>query len=175
MRAGGAPIGHAVARLAAVGAACVLALLGAFAAGGASAGESAADWTHALYQHEISRRAAPETLSDEAFLSVFAPAAREAWLAARHGPGPASDGPILNAYFGWGVLPGQPVELVGVEPLQDDGAAARIAVDLHIKGAARRVIVDERMVSGAWRIEDIAYPEGESFLTHNRKCASARC
>jgi len=171
VRAGGAPIGRAAARLAAVGAACVLALLGAFAAGG----ESAADWTRALYQRELSRRAAPERLSDEAFLSVFAPAAREAWLAARRGPGPASDGPILNAYFGWGVLPGQPVELVGVEPLQDDGAAARIAVDLRVKGAARRVIADERTVSGAWRIEDSAYPEGDSFLTHNRKCASARC
>jgi hypothetical protein len=153
---------------------CVLALFGALATGAASA-EPAAEWTRALYQREISRRLAVEAISDEAFLSVFAPATREAWLAARKGPGPSVDGPILNAFFGWGILPGQPVELAGVAPLQDDGAAARIAVDLRVKGTARRVIVEERMVSGAWRIDDIIYPEGESFLTRQRKCASGRC
>jgi len=143
--------------------------------GAAFAAESAADWTRALYQREIRRHLAGESVSQEEFLSPFAPRTQEAWLAARKGPGPAIEGPILHPYFGWGVLPQQPVALLGVEAQQDDGSFARIKIDLRIKGLARRAIVEMRKISSDWRIDDIAYEQGESFREYLLKCAAAGC
>jgi hypothetical protein len=143
--------------------------------GAAFAAESAADWTRALYQREIGRHLAGESVSQEEFLSPFTPRTQEAWLAARKGPGPAMDGPILHPYFGWGVLPRQPVALLGVETQQDDGSFARIKIDLRIKGLARWAIVEIRKISGDWRIDDIAYDQGQSFREYLLKCAGAGC
>jgi len=155
--------------------ACLWFLLTGASVGVALAGESAADWTRALYQREIQRHMAGAGVSQEEFLSAFTPRAQELWRAARNGPGPAMEGPILSAYFGWGVLPRQSVALEGVASERDDGSVARIAVDLRVKGLARRVIVEARTISGGWRIDDIAYGEGESFLGYQRKCAAQAC
>jgi hypothetical protein len=147
---------------------CCILVAAAFAA------DSAAAWVRALYQTEIARRPG-EPISQERFLSAFTPRTQEIWLAARKGPGPKMEGPILNAYFGWGVLPGHSVELMGISTLGADASTARIALDLRVNGRARRVIVEARRVSGAWRIDDIIYDEGESFRAHQTKCATEPC
>ena len=85
------------------------------------------------------------------------------------------EGPILNAYFGWGVLPGQTLEIMRVATLGEDASTARVALDVRVNGRARRVTVEMRRVSGAWRIDDLVYDEGESFRAHQLNCASAPC
>jgi hypothetical protein len=142
--------------------------------GAAVAADSAATWVRALYQAEIDRRLG-DPVSQAAFLSVFTPRMQEIWLAARKGPGPKMEGPILHAYFGWGVLPGQPVVVEKVATLAEDASTARVALDLRVNGRARRVVVEARQIAGAWRIDDIAYDQGESFRAHQLKCATDAC
>jgi hypothetical protein len=142
--------------------------------GAAFAADSAAAWIQTLYQTEIGRRS-DEPVSQERFLSVFTPRMQEIWLAARKGPGPKMEGPILNAYFGWGVLPGQAVAVTGVATLGEDVSTARVALDLRVNGRARRVVVETQRISGAWRIDNIGYDQGESFRAHQLKCATEPC
>jgi len=140
----------------------------------AIAEDSAAAWIQTLYRTEIARRPG-EPVSQESFLSAFTPSLREIWLAARKGPGPKMEGPILNAYFGWGVLPGHSIEITRVATLSEDASSGRVALELRVNGRARRVIVETRRISGAWRIDDIVYDQGESFRAHQLKCVAEPC
>ena len=152
-----------------------LALAGALPMVGAAAPESPLAWVEARYVSVLADFVSGARVAESDFLSAFTPQMQAVWREARKGPGPKMAGPILNVYFGWGVLPGRDVVLEGFALDSDDGDEARVRVDLRVQGAPRRTYVDVKRISGAWRIEDIAYSQGDSFQTYERKCAAGAC
>jgi len=77
--------------------------------------QSAEDFLRDLYRAEAERIAHSQTLDEAAFLSLFSPQAAELLRAALAHPDPAlREGPSPNALFGWNVIPGTKVMLLGV-------------------------------------------------------------
>ena len=85
----------------------------AFSAG-AKEIEDPEPFVRALYEREIARHNAGTVTNEREFLALFTRETRQLWLAGRHNSAKVPLGPILNAFFGWGVLPGQPVKLIVV-------------------------------------------------------------
>jgi hypothetical protein len=79
-------------------------------------------------------------------------------------------GPVLNAFFGWGVLPRTEVAIgkVNLVSGQDEGPAT-IAVPVSYRGEAHKVLVhvllDEQ---DGWLIANIIYDNGKSLIDHYR-------
>ena len=76
------------------------------------------EFVRALYAREIARQAAGTFVGEVEFLEVFARETRQIWLAGRGSTVNISAGPILNAFFGWGVLPGYAVALQDVSAVR---------------------------------------------------------
>jgi hypothetical protein len=122
-----------------------------------------------LYTREIARHAAHGRTGEAEFLAPFASRTQAVWRASRVAGAPASDpaGPILNAYFGWGVLPGHAVTLDGVA----SGSGLSVSVRLTVRGEARTAVVQLVRENRGLRVADIAYGRGESFLAYHRRRA----
>lgn len=126
----------------------------------------------ALYEREIARHNARQRVGEAEFLAPFARDTQAVWRKARDDKRPTHDpaGPILNAFFGWGVLPGHEVTLAGVA----QPAELFVAVRLAVRGRTRTATVQLVREAGALRIADIAYESGESFLAYNRRRAGTK-
>jgi hypothetical protein len=109
-------------------------------------------------------------VSETEFLAVFTRGTREVWLAARGKRSNATDGPVLHAFFGWGVLPRHEVRLARIIAA-DAAGNAPVAVYLDVNGQRRRVELQVVREDSEWRVSDIVYDRGASFLAHFRRLA----
>ena len=88
------------------------ALLGAARTGHAECGEmNANEFVGDMYREQVRLLAADKPLSDDKFYELFARDLRKLMKAPRRARNNRPIGPILNAFFGWGVLPGTEVKI----------------------------------------------------------------
>jgi hypothetical protein len=136
---------------------------------------AALDAVRAIYGREIRIHLARGSEATEDYLCVYTRRTQQAWAASLKGPGPNTEGPILHPLFGWGVLPGSPVEMIDLRTLADDGSHARLEIVLRLRGETHRVNVSAQMSDGAWRIDDLSYDQGEAFRSYLLRCAVGPC
>ena len=123
-----------------------------------------------LYTGEIELHLSRAPVSPEAFFAPFASDLRALMQAPRPNAGRGPIGRILHAFFGWGVLPGQPVKLVQVVPaFGGAGSLTLVRVDLDHHGATHQIIVRPVRENGLWKIADISYDSGEDLRTYYRR------
>jgi len=117
-----------------------------------------------LYARQVALHNARGRMTQADFLPLFALSLRALMQAPRPGLAREPAGPILHAFFGWGILPGQPVTLQRVR-----AAGGGIAVDIVARGEPRRITVSLLREQGLWKIADISYGHGESLLAYYRR------
>jgi hypothetical protein len=139
------------------------------AAPSAAQPDSAAAFVRDFYTREIRRHAANEGSSEPDFLAVFTADAQRLWRAAQANRHKASEplGRILHVFFGQGALPGRDIKLGAVTA---SGRNA-VSVALTIQDNPRTLVVKTVREGGAWKISDIDYGGGESFVAYFRKRA----
>jgi hypothetical protein len=78
-------------------------------------------------------------------------------------------GPLLNAFFGWGVLPRTEVTIGKVRLVsgQEEGPAT-VGVALTYRGETHRVQVHV-MLDDGWHIANIIHDNGKSLIDHYRE------
>jgi Protein of unknown function (DUF3828) len=97
---------------------------------------------------------------------------RELMHAPRKLPADAPDGPVRNAFFGPGVLPGTDVKIGKAKRVSGkDSGPARVAVEIRHHGEAHRIVVHIVKERGNWRIADITHDSGKSLADHYRAMA----
>jgi Protein of unknown function (DUF3828) len=129
---------------------------------------TAAEYVAALYESQA-RIAAKSPLSEEEFVAMFARDMRKLMRAPRKFSANAPDGPVLNAFFGPGVLPGTEVRIGKARRVSGkDSGPARVAVEIRHHGETHRIVVRVVKERGNWRIADITYDSGKSLADHYR-------
>jgi hypothetical protein len=92
--------------------------------------------------------------------------------APRHHRENAPIGPLLNAFFGWGVLPGTEVKIGKIAQVAgsdyDEALPATFAVELNHHDAPHKVLVRVIRERGNWRVANISYDSGSSLADYYR-------
>lgn len=140
------------------------ALLGPALARAECGGPSAIEFVEELYQKQARLLAENAPPAEEDFLELFSPGMRALMQAPRRSGRNVSLGPVLNAFFGWGVLPRTEVTVgkVRLESGQEEGPATA-AVALLYRGETHRVLVHVILDEG-WHIANIIYDNGKSLI-----------
>jgi ribosomal protein S28E/S33 len=133
-------------------------------------GGGAVEFVRDLYVREIEMHLSRKPGSAEAFFALFARDLRVLMQSPRPHVGREPIGRILHAFFGWGVLPGQPVKLIQVIPAPGgNGGLTLVRVDLEHHGATHQIIVRPVREDGLWKIADVSYDSGEDLRTYYRR------
>jgi hypothetical protein len=145
------------------------ALLGAPPAHAECGGPSAIEFVEDLYQKQARLLAENAPPGQEDFLELFSPGMRALMQAPRRPGHNVSLGPLLNAFFGWGVLPRTEVTIGKVRLVsgQEEGPAT-VGVALTYRGETHRVQVHV-MLDDGWHIANIIYDNGKSLIDHYRE------
>jgi hypothetical protein len=147
------------------------ALLGAPPARAECGGPSAIEFVEDLYQKQARLLAANAPLGQDDFLELFSKGMRALMQAPRRPRRSVTLGPMLNAFFGWGVLPRTEVTIgkVNLVSGQDEGPAT-VGIALIYRGEAHRVQVHVILDDG-WHIANVIYDTGKSLIDHYRDIA----
>ena len=131
--------------------------------------DSAVTFVRDFYTREIRRHGANEGSSEPDFLAVFTADALRLWRAAQANRNKTNEplGRILHVFFGQGALPGRDIKLGAVTV---SGRNA-VSVALTIQDNPRTLVVKTVREGGAWKISDIDYGGGDSFVAYFRKRA----
>jgi hypothetical protein len=131
--------------------------------------DSAVAFVRDFYTREIRRHGANEGSSEPDFLAVFTADAQRLWRAAQANRNKTDEplGRILHVFFGQGALPGHDIKLGAVTA---SGRNA-VSVALTIQDNPRMLVVKTVREGGAWKISDIDYGGGESFVAYFRRRA----
>jgi hypothetical protein len=139
--------------------------------GHAECGEpGAVEFVAGVYQKQAELHAASTPLDADDFHAMFARNLRTLMQTPRSDLRSTPDGPILNAFFGWGVLPKLPLTVDKVVQVsgRDEGPAT-IRVDLRYRGEMHQVLVRAVREKDIWRIANISYESGNSLVEHYRR------
>jgi hypothetical protein len=130
-------------------------------------GESAASFVETQYQKQARLQAERAPLGPEEFEALFSPGMRKLMQAPRlNNP---NLGPLSNAFFGRGVLPGADIKLGKVALVDgDDTGPATVRVEIEHRGERHKVLVRVVIENDDWRIADISYDSGMSLAAHYR-------
>ena len=148
------------------------ALLGAAQTGHAESGEqTSAEFVEELYNNQARLHAANTPPGENEFYALFARELRQIMRAPRRYPKNEPIGPLLHAFFGWGVLPGAEVKKIGKVAFVSGsaGGPATVSIGVDYRGEHHMVLVRVVMESEVWRIADISYDSGTSLADHYRK------
>jgi Protein of unknown function (DUF3828) len=138
-------------------------------------GPGITEFIETLYQKQARLQAADTALSEDEFRPLFARGMRRLIRAPRHFPKNMLFGPILNAFFGWGVFPGAEVKVGNIEIDSGDElgpATVRVAIEHH--GEPHRILVHVIREKDDWRIANIVYDSGKSLIDHYRAFTGRR-
>jgi hypothetical protein len=132
------------------------------------------DWARQLYEREVARQNNPPQngpdrgRDPEQFYRLFTPETRRLVQTGTL-PSTMPDGPILNAFFGWGVLPRHEVKLGAVRAAKGKGDAEAVDIEYWLRGEQRSLRLYAVRVGAEWQIEDIAYDRGEAYAAFHRR------
>jgi hypothetical protein len=106
---------------------------------------------------------------DEAFYALFSSEMQKLMRAPRSMPANAPVGPLLNAFFGYGVLPGAEVEIGKIAPAWGkETGPATVRVAIKHRGERSNILVHVIRENDDWRIANIIYDSGKSLINHYR-------
>lgn len=145
------------------------ALLGACPARAECGGPSALEFVEGLYEKQARLQAQNTPLGQDEYLELFSKGMRTLMRAPRRPHRNVTPGPVLNAFFGWGVLPGTEVTVgkVGLASGQDDGPAT-VGVPVSYRGEAHKVLVHVLLDEDGWHVANVIYDNGKSLIDHYR-------
>ena len=153
-----------------------VALLAGVRPGHAECGSSGIiEFTNTVWQKQARLLAAQTPPSEEEYYALFSRGMRTLMKAPRPYLKDQPIGRILNAFFGWGVLPGTEVEINDIEMHSgDDNGPATIRVMIEHHGEPHKVLVHVIMQDDDWRIANIIYDSGKSLLEYYRVLTGRR-
>ena len=153
-----------------------VALLAGARPGHAECGSSGIiEFTNTVWQKQARLLAAQTPPSEEEYYALFSRGMRTLMQAPRPYLKDQPIGRILNAFFGWGVLPGTEVEINDIEMHSgDDNGPATIRVMIEHHGEPHKVLVHVIMQDDDWRIANIIYDSGKSLLEYYRVLTGRR-
>ena len=123
-----------------------------------------------VYTKQVDMRAADTPMSTAAFEALFSRDVVALMHASKVNAHKELEGPILNAFFGWGILPKLPATLDKVAPAADaTGSLALVRVDMTFRGERRQILVRPVREGGTWRIADISYGSGPGLVAYYRR------
>jgi hypothetical protein len=133
-------------------------------------GVSIREFVETTYYKQARLHAAKTPLSNEGFYALFSPGMRRLMHAPRQYPKNQMMGPLLNAFFGYGVLPGAEIKIGKVErdSGDEDLGPATIRVEIEHRGEPHKILVHVVGPGEDWRIANIIYDSGKSLLDHYR-------
>jgi hypothetical protein len=133
---------------------------------------TAAEFVAFFYESQARMLAAKSPLDEEEFASIFSHDMRELMRAPHKAAADTPDGPVLNAFFGWGVLPGTEIKIGKTRRVSGkDSGPARVAVGIKLHGETHKIVVHIVKERGNWRIADVTYDSGKSLSDHYRAMA----
>lgn len=123
-----------------------------------------------FYTREIARHNAKGRIDDGEFLNAFTRDTQRIWIAARDNKNSPQVplGPVVNAFFGPGALPGREIRLVNVAVVGGGAQLLVVSVDVLIDGNPRKLHVHAVRNGNSWRFDDIDYGGRESFVSYYR-------
>jgi hypothetical protein len=149
------------------------ALLGAAPVRAECGGPSAIEFVEGLYgkQSRLQTQKTSRSTRME-FLALFSKGTSTPMQAPRRANRNVTAGPVLNAFFGWGVLSRTEVAVGKVTLVsgQDEGPAT-IGVPVSYRGEAHEVLVHVLFGDDGRRVANIIYDNGKSLLDHCRDMA----
>jgi len=132
-------------------------------------GESAASFVETLYRKQARLQAAETPPGEKEYQALFSRRMRRLMQAPRQFPKDMLIGRVLNAFFGWGVLPFAEVEIGKVALVDgDDSGPATVGVQIEYRSEQHKVLVRVVIENDDWRIADISYDNGISLAAHYR-------
>ncbi|MFO1107547.1 MAG: hypothetical protein U1E61_00030 [Bradyrhizobium sp.] len=146
------------------------ALLGATPVRAECGGPSAIEFVEGLYEKQARLQLQNTPLGEAEFLALFSKGMRSLMQAPRRAGRRATIGPVLNAFFGWGVLPRTEVTVGKVHLVsgQDEGPAT-IGVPVSYRGESHRLLVHVLLdADDGWLVANIIYDNGKSLIDHYR-------
>ena len=148
------------------------ALLGAAPAHAECGGPSAVEFVEGLYEKQARLQAQNTPLDQDEFLAQFSRGMRALMQASRRSGRNTALGPVLNAFFGWGVLPRTEVTVgkVALVSGQYEGPAT-IGVPVSYRGEKHKVLVHVLLDEDGWHVANIIYDNGKSLIDHFRDLA----
>jgi hypothetical protein len=130
---------------------------------------TAAEYVASLYESQARMLAAKSPLGEEEFLAMFSHDMRALMRAPRKLPTDMPEGAVLNAFFGWGVLPGTDVKIGKARRVSGkESSPARVALEIRHHGETHKLVVHLVKERGNWRIADITYDSTKSLSEHYR-------
>jgi len=146
------------------------ALLGAARTGHAECGEQTAnEFVGELYRKQARLLAAKAPLGEEDFYDLFARDLRRLMKASRRSQNNRPIGPLLNAFFGWGVLPGTEVKIDKIALVSGNyEGPATVGVDVCTRADKHRILVHVVRENEAWLIANIIHDSGKSLVSRYR-------
>jgi hypothetical protein len=132
----------------------------------------AVEFVAGVYQRQAELQAADTLPDDEAFFAHFSRNLRRLMQPPRRNKPIQPIGPMLHAFFGWGVLPKAAIKIEKVIQMdgRDEGPAT-VRVDIRYRGEIRESYVRAVREKEVWRIADISYDSGRSLAEHYRRIA----
>jgi len=150
-----------------------VALLGMAPAGHAECGAvGAIEFVEGVYQRQAELLAANLAPDDKELYAQFSRRLRTSMQAPRRKRPTEPPGPLLNAFFGWGVLPRTAIKVEKATLMagRDDGPAT-VRVDFRHHDEIHQSFVRAVRQREAWRIANISYDSGKSLVEHYRALA----
>ena len=141
--------------------------------GHAECGEpTATNSSSELYEKQARLHAANAPLGEDEFSCAVFPRLRKLMQAPRRTANNAPIGPLLNAFFGWGVLPGTEVT-IGKIALVSGKMRARppSASTSDTAAESRQILVHVVREKEVWLVANIIYDSGKSLMAHYRGMA----
>jgi hypothetical protein len=138
-------------------------------------GSGITEFIDITWQKQARLLAAQTPLSQEDYDALFSRGMRALFHAPRPYLKDQPIGRILNAFFGWGVLPGTEVKVGNIEIDSGDElgpATVRVAIEHH--GEPHKILVHVVMQGDEWRIANIIYDSGKSLLEYYRVLTGRR-
>ena len=127
------------------------------------------EFVETTYQKQARLQAAGTPPSQEEFSALFSRGMRRLTRAPRPYLKDQPIGQILNAFFGWGVLPATEIKLGKVTlDSGDEQGPATIRVEIEHHGEPHKILVRVVSESDDWRIANISYGSGKSLVEHYR-------